>query len=62
MWKQMTRSASGITKEEMTEDFGVVPTQGAWAFMSKNTAPVSRTHRSTSDKTSIPKLLDQIVH
>jgi hypothetical protein len=37
----------------MTEDFGVVPTQGAWAFMSKKTAPVNRTPRSTSDKTSI---------
>jgi hypothetical protein len=41
--KQITRSASGITKEAMTDDFGVVPTQGAWAFISKKTAPVSRT-------------------
>ena len=37
----------------MTSALGVTPTHGEWASMSKKTAPVSRTERSTSESTSM---------
>src|ERR1700736_2121345 len=55
-WKLMTCSASGITEPAIADAPGDWPTQGVWNSMSKKMAPVNRTARSTSDKTSIPPL------
>src|SRR5215467_14620217 len=51
-WNIMTCSATGMTEPAIFAAAGVVAAQGALAFTSKNTAPLSRTERSTSDSMS----------
>ena len=49
----MTRCAPGITMPATSGDGGVSTAQGAVNARSKYTAPVSRTARSTSERTSV---------
>src|SRR5690349_13963331 len=48
----MTRCAPGMTRSAMSRAGGASMTQGEVNWKSKYTAPVRRTARSTSDKTS----------
>lgn len=52
-WKAITRWAPATTSLPIAATLGDSVTKGARASTAKKTAPVSRTDRSTSDKTSI---------
>jgi hypothetical protein len=52
-WNEMTCSASGIIVAAIVAVDGDSPTQGVPASTSKNSAPVRRTARNTSERTSM---------
>ena len=51
-WYSITRWAPGITIAAISRDGGASATHGELSSKSKYTAPVRRTERSTSDRTS----------
>ena len=53
MWNGITCAAPGISLSPISAIFGVSHAIGSQARRSKNIAPVRRTARKTSDKTSI---------